>query len=139
MKNGDPRNQPSTGNTIESTSGQLTVSEAADTIGVDSFTILGLIQRGKINPTRSPSGEIVVPKSELVRLTRERPVIHAQTQRSSWLRSVVPGSTVRLTRQLNAYTAAFEAISPEFDELRQMQRQVRQLPHINLEPPSGSS
>ena len=38
--------------------------------------------------------------------------------------SIVPGSTVRLTPgQLKAYTAAFEAISPEFDELRQMQEQ----------------
>jgi len=60
--------QPSTGNTIASTSVQLTVNEAAYTIGVDSFTILGLIQRGKLNPARSPSGEIMVPKGELIRL-----------------------------------------------------------------------
>ncbi len=60
--------QPSTGNTIASTSVQLTVSEAAYTIGVDSFTILGLIQRGKLKPARLPSGEIVVPKGELIRL-----------------------------------------------------------------------
>jgi hypothetical protein len=40
----------------------------------------------------------------------------------------VPGSTVRLTPgQLNSYTAAFAAIQPEFDELRQMQRQVNRL------------
>ena len=53
--------------------------------------------------------------------------------------SIVPGSTVRLTPgQLNAYTAAFEAISPEFDELRQMQRQVDKLPHTILEQPSSS-
>ena len=53
--------------------------------------------------------------------------------------SMVPGSTVRLTPgQLNAYTAAFEAISPEFDELRQMQWQVDKLPHTVLEQPSSS-
>jgi hypothetical protein len=53
--------------------------------------------------------------------------------------SIVPGSTVRLTPgQLNAYTAAFEAISSEFDELRQMQRQVDKLPHTILERPSNS-
>ena len=53
--------------------------------------------------------------------------------------SIVPGSTVRLTPgQLNAYTAAFEAISPEFDELRQTQRQVDKLPHTILEQPSSS-
>ena len=62
------RSQSSTGNTIASTSVQLTVSEAAYTIGVDSFTILGLIQRGKLNPARSPSGEILVPKGELIKL-----------------------------------------------------------------------
>ena len=53
---------------MASTSVQLTVSEAAYTIGVDSFTILGLIQRGRVNPTRSPSGEIMVPKGELIGL-----------------------------------------------------------------------
>jgi len=53
--------------------------------------------------------------------------------------SIVPGSTVRLTPgQWNAYTAAFEAISPQFDELRQMQRQVDKLPHTILEQPSSS-
>jgi hypothetical protein len=61
-------NQPSTGNTMASTSVQLTVNEAAYAIGVDSFTILGLIQRGKLKPVRSPSGEIMVPKGELIRL-----------------------------------------------------------------------
>ena len=60
--------QPSTGNTMASTSVQLTVNEAAYAIGVDSFTILGLIQRGKLKPVRSPSGEIMVPKGELIRL-----------------------------------------------------------------------
>ena len=53
--------------------------------------------------------------------------------------SIVPGSTVRLTPgQLNAYTTVFAAISPEFDELRQMQGQVDKLPHIILEQPSNS-
>ena len=62
------QSQPSTGNSIASTSVQMTVNEAAYTIGVDSFTILGLIQRGKLKPVRSPSGEIMVPKGELIRL-----------------------------------------------------------------------
>jgi hypothetical protein len=62
------QNQPSTGNTMASTSVQLTVNEAAYAIGVDSFTILGLIQRGKLKPVRSPSGEVLVPKGELIRL-----------------------------------------------------------------------
>ena len=62
------QSQPSTGDTIASTSVQFTVSEAAYTIGVDSFTILGLIQRGRLNPARSPSGEVLVPKGELIRV-----------------------------------------------------------------------
>jgi hypothetical protein len=46
---------------------------------------------------------------------------------------------MRLTPgQLKAYTAAFEAISPEFDELRQMQRQVDKLPHTILKQPASS-
>ena len=68
MNEEQQQNQPSTGNTMASTSVQMTVNEAAYTIGVDSFTILGLIQRGKLNPARAPSGEIMVPKGELIRL-----------------------------------------------------------------------
>jgi len=56
------------GDTSEPTEKQMTVNEAAYAIGVDSFTILGLIQRGKLKPARSPWGEIMVPKSELIRL-----------------------------------------------------------------------
>jgi predicted site-specific integrase-resolvase len=46
----------------------LTITQAADAIGVDSFTMLSFIQRGKVNPTRSLSGEIMVPESELATL-----------------------------------------------------------------------
>jgi predicted site-specific integrase-resolvase len=46
----------------------LTITQAADAIGVDSFTMLCFIQRGEVNPARSPSGEIMVPKSELATL-----------------------------------------------------------------------
>lgn len=68
MNEEQQQNQPSTGNMMASTSVQLTVNEAAYAIDVDSFTILGLIQRGKLKPVRSPSGEILVPKGELIRL-----------------------------------------------------------------------
>jgi hypothetical protein len=45
--------------------------------------------------------------------------------------SIVPGSTVRLTTgQFNAYTAAFATIQPEFDEMRQMQRQLKRFPEM---------
>jgi predicted site-specific integrase-resolvase len=61
--------QPPTGGKTASTSNQLTVDQAADAIGVDSFTMLSFIQRGKVNPTRSPSGEVTVPESEVAKLT----------------------------------------------------------------------
>jgi predicted site-specific integrase-resolvase len=60
----------------------LTVNEAADAIGVDSFTMLSFIQRGRVNPTRLPSGEVTVPENEVARLT-ERQVSHAQRETST--------------------------------------------------------
>jgi predicted site-specific integrase-resolvase len=60
--------QPPTANTAEPGSRCLTITQAAEAIGVDSFTMLSFIQRGKVNPTRSPSGEIMVPESELATL-----------------------------------------------------------------------
>jgi predicted site-specific integrase-resolvase len=68
MNEEPPALQPPTGKTTAPAPGHLTVNEAADAIGVDTFTILGLIQRGKVKPTRSPSGEITVPNIELIRL-----------------------------------------------------------------------
>jgi hypothetical protein len=47
----------------------LTVNEAAELLGVDYFTVLSLIQRGKVIPSRSASGEITLPKRELAKLT----------------------------------------------------------------------
>ncbi len=69
MNDESPVIQPPTGSTTASGSNQLTVDQAADAIGVDSFTMLSFIQRGRVNPTRSPSGEVTVPESELSRLT----------------------------------------------------------------------
>ena len=42
-------------------------------------------------------------------------------------------------RQLRAYTAAFAAISPEFDEMQQMGQQVRDLPRSILRAATESS
>lgn len=50
---------------------QLAIDEAAQLLGMDSFTMLSFIQRGKVNPTRSPSGEIMVAESELTELTEK--------------------------------------------------------------------
>ncbi len=47
---------------------RLTIEEAARELGVDSFTVFSLIQRGRVNPDRASSGEITVPASELAKL-----------------------------------------------------------------------
>ena len=65
--------KPTTGETGAATPGQLTIAQAADAIGVDSFTMLTFIQQGKINPTRSPSGEFMLLESELAKLTQKGP------------------------------------------------------------------
>ncbi|HUJ11145.1 MAG TPA: hypothetical protein VL171_14075 [Verrucomicrobiae bacterium] len=60
-------------------------------------------------------------------------------RKGQFIRSPVPGSTVRLAaNQMNAYAAAFAAIRPEFDELRKMQRQVRTIPQTALRQTAGS-
>lgn len=51
---------------------QLTTGEAAEVLGVDAFTIFSLIQRGRISPARSPSGETTIPETELDRLTEKK-------------------------------------------------------------------
>ena len=52
---------------------QVSIPDAARALGLDSFTLLNLIQRDRLTVTRSPSGEITIPESELARLTgRER-------------------------------------------------------------------
>jgi hypothetical protein len=71
MNKGPSAIQSPTDNATGLASDELTINEAADAIGVDSFTMLSLIQRGKVNPARSPSGEITVPKSDLTRLTEK--------------------------------------------------------------------
>jgi hypothetical protein len=68
MKEEPQQFQPPTANTTEPGPRCLTITEAADVIGVDTFTMLSFIQRGRMNPTRSPSGEIMVPECELATL-----------------------------------------------------------------------
>ena len=48
---------------------QVSVREAAQALGVDSFTLYSLIQRDRVIATRSPSGEITIAEAELARLT----------------------------------------------------------------------
>jgi hypothetical protein len=59
------------GNRPEPAENQLTVGEAAQALGVDSFTVFSLIQRDKVIPSRSSAGEITLPVSELAKLTEK--------------------------------------------------------------------
>ncbi|HUJ11146.1 MAG TPA: hypothetical protein VL171_14080 [Verrucomicrobiae bacterium] len=63
--------QPSTANVTAPEPKQLSLNQAAAALGVDSFTMLSLIQRDKVHPARSPSGEITVPEVELTRLLKK--------------------------------------------------------------------
>ena len=57
------------GETPKSGERRVSVADGAVMLGVDSFTLLGFIQRDRLTATRSPSGEIMIPESELARLT----------------------------------------------------------------------
>ena len=48
---------------------QVSVREAARSLGVDSFTLYSLIQRERVTATRSPAGEITIAETEIARLT----------------------------------------------------------------------
>ena len=51
----------------------ISVADGACVLGLDSFTIYSFIQRDRLTATRSPSGEIMIPETELARLAgRER-------------------------------------------------------------------
>jgi predicted site-specific integrase-resolvase len=48
------------------------VAEAARHLGLDAFTVYTFIQRDRLRAVRAPSGEILVPQGDLVRLLRRR-------------------------------------------------------------------
>ena len=54
-------------------------------------------------------------------------------------RSIVPGLDSAVDhRQFDAYTAAFATIQPEFDEMRQLQRQLKRFPEMTSNRPADS-
>ena len=125
MNQEPPQNQLNGAEASEPAVKQLTVSEATQMLGVDSFTVVSLIQRDKLLPSRSLTGEIVLTPGELAKLTQEGGQVLLK-RKGQIVESVARGSTTRFTHgEREAYTPAFEAIQPELDELRQIQRQVR--------------
>jgi hypothetical protein len=70
MNQEPPQNQLNGGEASEPAVKQLTVSGAAQVLGVDPFTVFSLIQRDKLVPSRSLTGEIVLTPGELAKLTQ---------------------------------------------------------------------
>jgi predicted site-specific integrase-resolvase len=66
------------GDASESVEKRLTISEAAQALGVDSFTVFTFIRTGRVTSTRSSSGEITLPESEVAKLIGGRGEVHAQ-------------------------------------------------------------
>ena len=49
----------------------VSIPKAARMLGLDAYTICTFIQRGRVQAAFSPSGEFVIPKSEVERLARK--------------------------------------------------------------------
>ena len=48
------------------------IQEAADLLGVNYFSVYRLIQRGKLKVCRALRGKLLVPRTELLRLLKNR-------------------------------------------------------------------
>jgi hypothetical protein len=44
------------------------IPEAAAQLGIDAFSLYGLIQQGEADPGRSSTGKLFLPKSEMERM-----------------------------------------------------------------------
>jgi predicted site-specific integrase-resolvase len=49
-------------------SGQISISQAARSLGLDTYTLYTLVQREQINPITAAGGEYVVSKQDVERL-----------------------------------------------------------------------
>jgi len=63
----EKQNDNSTGE--PETSGQISISQAARSLGLDTYTLYTLIQREQINPITAAGGEYVVSEDDVKRLT----------------------------------------------------------------------
>ena len=131
--------QKHTRNIPASAPSQILVSRAAQALGVDTFTVLSLIQRDELVPTRASSGEITLPKSELIKLIGKRRW-HMLKPNGQYRLSAITGLAQRLSQgERNAYLTASEVVEHEFEELVQLKRQLDGLPPTFLRQPTGSS
>lgn len=54
-------------------SDQCSVTEAGNTLGLDTFTVYRLIQQGRIRVDLAMFGELVIPRGELDRVLGHQP------------------------------------------------------------------
>jgi hypothetical protein len=128
----------------------LTLSKSASALGVNEFSLYSRIQAGDIISARLRSGEIVIPISEVERLSKlsvyslaippDKPetvlpdtALGIKRSPYSGLRrdgeyqeySVPGGDFRRFTEsEMKGYRAAFSAIGPEFESLGQIKKQL---------------
>ena len=58
----------------QETPGQVTVTEAARALGLDTFTFYTLIQRDRVAPIFAAGGEIVVAEADVISLASKKDV-----------------------------------------------------------------
>jgi hypothetical protein len=64
-------NQPDeVGHNSEPVDNGPSIQEAANLIGIDAFSLYGLIQRGAIQPERASTGRLFLPRSQIEALLR---------------------------------------------------------------------
>jgi hypothetical protein len=127
----------------------LTISKSASALGIDEFSLLSRIQAGDIAAARLRSGEMAVPASELERVSKlsiyslavpaDGPEAALTDARLGIKRAYgglkrageameysVPGGGLQRfgESEMKAYRAAFSAISPEFESLGIIKKQL---------------
>lgn len=127
----------------------LTIDKAASTLGIHEFSVFSRIQAGDIATTRLKAGEMAVPVSELERLSKLS--IHSLSIPSDNPEMTVPDAVMGIKRtpysglkregehleysvgedsrrftesEINGYRAAFSAIAPEFQSLKELKQQL---------------
>jgi hypothetical protein len=61
-------NQDGTNRSPEREDDGVSIPDAAAQLGIDAFSLYGLIQQGEANPGRSSTGKLFLPKTETERL-----------------------------------------------------------------------
>ncbi len=137
---------------MKETPGQsaLTIDKSASLLGLHEFSLMSRIQAGEIKSTRSRSGEMLIPESELERLAPNAstaPRVDLETgpvpisdeklgikkvfgglrQNGEYsVRFSVPGYEGRFSAgEMEGYRAAFRAIASELESATELRKQLK--------------